>query len=42
MTDVSSDNQLALSARKIGFFTKLRIVLITRSGIDGTLSVNLE
>ena len=42
ITDGSSLNQLALPARKIGFFNKLRKVLITCSAIDGPLPVKRE
>ena len=42
MTDGSSDIQLAFPFSNTGFFNKLRIVLITRSAIEGPLSVNLE
>ena len=42
ITDGSSLNQLALPARKIGFFNQPRIVQKTRSAIDGPLSANLE
>ena len=41
-THGSSLNQSAFPAKKTGFFNKLRIVLITRSAIEGPLSVNLE
>ena len=37
MTDVISDNKLALPARKIGFFETLRILLMSCSAIDGPL-----
>ena len=42
MTDGSLLSQSALPARKIGFFNRLRIVLLTRSAIEGSLPVNLE
>ena len=42
MTDGSSDTQLALAARKTGFFDKLRIALITLLAILGPMSVNVE
>ena len=42
MTNGSSDIQLALLFSKTGFFNKLRKVLMTRSAIEWTLSVNLE
>ena len=42
MTDGKSLNQSALPAKNIDFFNRLRINLITRSAIDGPLSVNHE
>ena len=42
MTDGNSDNQSAFPAKNIGFFNKLRKVLITLSAIDGPLSVKRE
>ena len=42
MTDGSSDNQLAYPTKKFVFFGKIRIVIKTRSTLDGHLSVNLE
>ena len=41
ITDGSSINQLAFPLPNTGFFKKFLIVLITRSAIEGTLSVNL-
>ena len=40
--DGNSINQSALPAKKTVFFNKLRTVLVTRSAIDGLLSVNLQ
>ena len=42
MTDGNSDNQSAFHFSNTGFFNKLRTVLMTRSDIDGPLSVYLE
>ena len=42
MIDGSSDIQSALPAGNIGFLNKLRMVLKTRSQIEGASSVNLE
>ena len=42
MIDGKSLNQLALPFSNTGFFNKLRIVLMTRSAIEGPLCGNLE
>ena len=42
MTDGNSDNQSAFPFSNRGFFSNLREVLITRSAIEGPLSVNRE
>ena len=41
-TDGSSDNQLAFPFSNTGLFKRLRFVFVTRSAIDGPLSVNRE
>ena len=42
ITDGSSYIQSVFPAKNIGFFNKLRIALITRSAVEGPLSVYLE
>ena len=42
MIDGNSEIQSALPFSNTGFFNKLRTVRITRSAIEGPLSVNLE
>ena len=42
MLDDNSLNKSAFLFRNTGFFDKLRTVLITRSAIDGRLTVNFE
>ena len=42
MTDGSSLDQLPFPFSDTGFFIKLRIVLMTRSHIDGPLSLDQE
>ena len=42
VADGNSDNQSAFPFSNTGFFNKLRKVLITRSAIEGPLSVNLD
>ena len=42
MTDDGSDAQSDFPFSNTGFFNELRIVLTTRSAIEGPLSMNLE